>query len=124
MSFDHHGPTQKPRLAVARFVSTCKRFENSLADLLRILGGTSIQFIRCFTPNSSQLPNAFDGGKVLEQMKFGGTVEMVKIMRDGHPTRVRYADLAPGFRKLFTEALANQLQDRPIGQSVSESVSQ
>uniref|UniRef100_A0A6C0LYX8 Myosin motor domain-containing protein n=1 Tax=viral metagenome TaxID=1070528 RepID=A0A6C0LYX8_9ZZZZ len=65
------------------------QFRNSLNDLLKIISSTRQHYIRCIKPNDVNTANNFDKSRVLEQLKYCGVLEAIKIARAGYPIRIK-----------------------------------
>ena len=63
------------------------RFKGQLAALMSKLDMCSPHFIRCIKPNTKLVPQAFDDAVVLQQLRCCGVLEVVRISRQGYPTR-------------------------------------
>jgi len=70
-------------------------FKNQLAGLYQDILNTNPHYIRCVKPNNNKSPHDFDAPMVMEQLKCNGTLEMVRIRREGYPMREEWADLWP-----------------------------
>ena len=66
------------------------RFRMQLAELVTLLDGTDLHFVRCIKPNPRQAPNDYDDRLVLNQLRCCGVLEVVRISRAGYPTRYAY----------------------------------
>ncbi|CAH1772774.1 unnamed protein product [Owenia fusiformis] len=75
-----------PDSAVQKTVSAY--FTSSLTELMRKLLEAEPQFIRCIKPNTDQRPNIFDSRIILQQLRYTGVLETVRIRRMGFPTRL------------------------------------
>lgn len=71
-----------------RFRSVGKVFGNQLCALVDTIGNSSVKFIRCLNPNGVQKPRQFERDYVANQMKAGGLVETVRVLKHGFPHRV------------------------------------
>jgi len=67
-------------------------FRYSLMDLLQKMVNGSPHFVRCIKPNDGKAKNNFDQKKVVEQLRFAGVMETVKIRQHGYSHRISYAD--------------------------------
>lgn len=65
------------------------QFRNSLNELLKIISSTRQHYIRCIKPNDNNIANNFDRLRVLEQLKYCGVLEAIKIARAGYPIRIK-----------------------------------
>ena len=78
--------------------SVSKKFLLGLKQLMREIATTHPYFIRCIKPNQSLKPIEFNTSMVLKQMERSGTIECVKLMQAGFPSRAPYADLQQRFK--------------------------
>eukprot|EP00298_Acanthocystis_sp_HF-20_P018013 c21878_g2_i1.p1 GENE.c21878_g2_i1~~c21878_g2_i1.p1 ORF type:complete len:955 (+),score=506.29 c21878_g2_i1:72-2867(+) len=54
---------------------------------MTIIEGTNPHFIRCIKPNSAKISNEFQGLMVLQQLRYSGVLEAVRIRKSGFPFR-------------------------------------
>jgi hypothetical protein len=66
------------------------KFKNDLDSLMTALRATSPHFIRCIKPNNEQAANKFDAHLVLNQLKYSGLFEAVRIRKVGFPIRIEH----------------------------------
>lgn len=64
------------------------KFKADLDNLMSSLRETSPHFIRCVKPNSDQAPGKFDGQLTLNQLKYSGLFEAIKIRKAGYSVRI------------------------------------
>jgi len=64
-----------------------QNFQNELLKLRKFIETTDLHFIRCIKPNDQNIPNAFNINRVLEQLKYNGVIEAVRVARSGYPIR-------------------------------------
>ena len=48
--------------------------------------------VRCIKPNNLKYPGGFNAVKILEQLRYCGVLETVRIRREGFPVRVAFAE--------------------------------
>lgn len=48
---------------------------------------TSPYFVRCVNPNNQKKPSQFDPDYVLKQLRCGGLIEALRVLKLGFPTR-------------------------------------
>ncbi|KAH8073498.1 hypothetical protein JL721_2799 [Aureococcus anophagefferens] len=82
------GPRDKKKMAAGQTVS--KKFRTQLEELVAILATTSPHYIKCIKPNSSKQPGAYSEQLVVKQLRCSGALEVVRIRREGLPTRVEF----------------------------------
>eukprot|EP01121_Diplochlamys_sp_Union-15-3_P000162 TRINITY_DN1014_c0_g1_i1.p1 TRINITY_DN1014_c0_g1~~TRINITY_DN1014_c0_g1_i1.p1 ORF type:complete len:920 (+),score=212.17 TRINITY_DN1014_c0_g1_i1:54-2813(+) len=84
--------SKNPGASAMKFVSVASQFKTSLGKLMETIEKTSPHYIRCIKPNEEKIPNKLDKSKVLDQLRYGGVLESIKICRAGYPTRRDYTD--------------------------------
>ncbi|KAM4627006.1 unconventional myosin-X-like [Discoglossus pictus] len=77
------------------------QFRESLHSLMAMLSTSNPFFIRCIKPNTDKLPNTFNPAVVLNQLRYSGMLETVKIRRAGYPVRRPYQDFISRYKMLF-----------------------
>lgn len=104
-------------------------FAENLNSLVRTLDLTNPFFIRCIKPNTVKKPKQFDPEYVRPQLRCGGLIQALKIIKCGFPVRVAYSKIWELFGSIlngcstptninfrdFTEAIMMKLGDREIG---------
>uniref|UniRef100_A0A9J7Z9V1 Myosin X n=1 Tax=Cyprinus carpio carpio TaxID=630221 RepID=A0A9J7Z9V1_CYPCA len=73
------------------------QFKNSLHSLMSTLSASNPFFVRCIKPNNSKMPNQFEQSVVLNQLRYSGMLETVKIRRSGFPVRRTFKDFSSRF---------------------------
>uniref|UniRef100_A0A7N6AC52 Myosin X n=1 Tax=Anabas testudineus TaxID=64144 RepID=A0A7N6AC52_ANATE len=68
------------------------QFKVSLHSLMATLSTSNPYFIRCIKPNTHKMPDQFDQTVVLNQLRYSGMLETVKIRRTGFPVRRSFQD--------------------------------
>eukprot|EP00468_Gymnochlora_sp_CCMP2014_P013783 CAMPEP_0167752288 /NCGR_PEP_ID=MMETSP0110_2-20121227/7052_1 /TAXON_ID=629695 /ORGANISM="Gymnochlora sp., Strain CCMP2014" /LENGTH=1575 /DNA_ID=CAMNT_0007637881 /DNA_START=440 /DNA_END=5167 /DNA_ORIENTATION=- len=63
------------------------KFRRQLNELMRTLNQTYPHYIRCIKPNSEKAPMKFVVNMSLEQLRYSGVFEAVKIRKQGFPFR-------------------------------------
>ena len=88
--------TMKPRTP-----TVAARFQESLHQLLGLMSQSHPHFVRCIKPNADKTPMKFDMPLVLEQLRYMGMLETIKIRKVGYPVRVKYLAFAQRYRCLL-----------------------
>uniref|UniRef100_A0A8C3G4G8 Myosin X n=1 Tax=Cyclopterus lumpus TaxID=8103 RepID=A0A8C3G4G8_CYCLU len=73
------------------------QFKDSLHSLMATLSTSNPFFIRCIKPNKHKMPDQFDQTLVLNQLRYSGMLETVKIRRTGFPVRRPFQDFCSRF---------------------------
>ena len=81
--------TMKPRTP-----TVSARFQESLTQLLALMSQSHPHFVRCVKPNGDKTPMKFDMPLVLEQLRYMGMLETIKIRKTGYPVRLKYLAFA------------------------------
>ena len=89
--------TMKPRTA-----TVAARFHDSLQALLESMSKCNPWFVRCLKPNRDKSPMLFDLAVVLEQLRYTGMLETIKIRKTGFPIRMRFDQFLERYRCLLT----------------------
>ncbi|XP_047333889.1 myosin-2-like [Impatiens glandulifera] len=84
------------------------KFKNQLFKLMQQLEGSTPHFIRCIKPNNKKLSGVYEKDLVLEQLRYGGILEVVRISRYGYPTRVTHQEFARRYAFLLPDDYAGE----------------
>ncbi|XP_047340670.1 myosin-2-like [Impatiens glandulifera] len=76
-------------------------FKNQLFKLVQKLESTTPHFILCIKPNNKQLSGMYEKDLVLEQLRSGGVLSVVRISRNRYPTRVTHQEFARRYAVLL-----------------------
>uniref|UniRef100_A0A3Q2ZCP5 Myosin X n=1 Tax=Kryptolebias marmoratus TaxID=37003 RepID=A0A3Q2ZCP5_KRYMA len=88
------------------------QFKASLHSLMATLSTSNPYFIRCIKPNTHKMPDHFDQTVVLNQLRYSGMLETVKIRRTGFPVRRTFQDFCSRYKVLMKGLL---MSDDPRG---------
>jgi myosin heavy subunit len=83
-----HGGGSSKKMASADTVSF--QFRNQLDQLIATLRATHPHYIKCIKANSKKRPGIFEAPLVLKQLRYSGALEVVRIRREGYPTRMPF----------------------------------
>lgn len=64
-----------------------KQFSDSLKILRTRIDATMPHYVRCLKPNDNLEPDNFDPSNIVEQLRYCGVLEAVRVSRAGYPTR-------------------------------------
>ena len=68
-------------------------FAGGIRTLMKNLSSTEPYFVRCVNPNMQKSSSVWDEKVVEHQLRCGGLVEALKVLKLGYPTRVPYDTL-------------------------------
>ncbi|XP_078029548.1 unconventional myosin-X isoform X1 [Epinephelus lanceolatus] len=91
------------------------QFKDSLHSLMATLSTSNPYFIRCIKPNRNKMPDQFDQTLVLNQLRYSGMLETVKIRRTGFPIRRPFQDFCSRYKVLMRGAM---MPDDPRGSCI------
>ncbi|KAM3862134.1 LOW QUALITY PROTEIN: unconventional myosin-X [Diretmus argenteus] len=92
------------------------QFRDSLHSLMATLSASNPFFVRCIKPNMDKNANRFDRDVVLNQLRYSGMLETVKIRRAGFPVRRTFED----FYSRYKMILKNKIHSDDMKASCSE----
>jgi myosin heavy subunit len=83
-----------PRGSVSKLKedSVSKQFVNSLKCLFETLETTQPHFVRCIKPNTYKKADFFNGNETLQQLKYSGMLETIRIRQQGYALRIEHKD--------------------------------
>nr|CAH7758737.1 unnamed protein product [Callosobruchus chinensis] len=88
--------TMKPRTP-----TVAARFSDSLHQLLESMTKCNPWFVRCIKPNNDKAPMKFDMPTVLEQLRYSGMLDTIKIRQSGYPVRMKFHQFVDRYRYLL-----------------------
>ncbi|XP_064163358.1 myosin-IIIb [Anguilla rostrata] len=85
--------------AADNFNSTRKQsvgaqFRHSLAVLMEKMFAANPHFVRCIKPNTNKQPDEVDSKIVMDQLRYNGLLETIRIRRDGFSWRPSFKEFA------------------------------
>ncbi|XP_051893630.1 unconventional myosin-IXb isoform X3 [Pristis pectinata] len=81
--------------------SISAQFQASLNKLMEALGKAEPFFIRCIRSNAKKLELCFDDDLVLQQLKYTGMLETVRIRRSGYSAKYTFQEFKDQFQVLL-----------------------
>ncbi|XP_044126174.1 unconventional myosin-IXb isoform X3 [Bufo gargarizans] len=84
--------------------SISAQFQASLNKLLETLGKAEPFFIRCIRSNSEKMEMTFDEALVLQQLRYTGMLETVRIRRSGYSAKYTYQEFQDQFQVLLPKS--------------------
>uniref|UniRef100_A0AAX7UP92 Myosin X, like 1 n=1 Tax=Astatotilapia calliptera TaxID=8154 RepID=A0AAX7UP92_ASTCA len=94
------------------------QFRDSLHSLMATLSASNPFFVRCIKPNMDKKANQFDPDVVLNQLRYSGMLETVKIRRAGFPVRRTFKDFYSRLEKYMI--LTNKIRSEDEKESCLE----
>ncbi|XP_074857772.1 unconventional myosin-X-like [Carettochelys insculpta] len=93
---------ETPKMGTQRRRPTVSsQFRDSLHSLMATLSSSNPFFIRCIKPNMEKAPNLFNPDIVLNQLRYSGMLETVKVRRAGFPIRRLFQDFISRYKMLM-----------------------
>ncbi|KAK0058154.1 unconventional myosin-XV-like isoform X1, partial [Biomphalaria pfeifferi] len=77
--------TKKPRTP-----TVAANFTESLLSLIDTMSRCNPYFVRCIKPNASKAPMVFEDIVVLDQLRYSGMLETIRIRKIGYPIRIKF----------------------------------
>ncbi|XP_046714339.1 unconventional myosin-IXb isoform X3 [Silurus meridionalis] len=99
-----HDRTTKPLLHLhkkKRPPSISAQFQTSLGKLLETLAKAEPFFIRCLRSNAEKKEMFFDEALILQQLRYTGMLETVRIRRSGYAAKYTFQEFIEQFRVLL-----------------------
>uniref|UniRef100_A0A8C3SGY2 non-specific serine/threonine protein kinase n=1 Tax=Chelydra serpentina TaxID=8475 RepID=A0A8C3SGY2_CHESE len=98
-------------------------WDHSLSVLMERMYSANPHFVRCIKPNSQKEPGVVDSQVVLEQLRYNGLLETIRIRRNGFSWRPSFEEFAERFVKIMKYCLmkvgseSTELKDWRCGKS-------
>ncbi|ESO87137.1 hypothetical protein LOTGIDRAFT_154633 [Lottia gigantea] len=91
--------TLKPKTA-----TVAASFGESLLSLIDTMTRCNPYFIRCIKPNTTKTAMHFDESVILQQLRYTGMMETIRIRKMGYPIRVKFPHFIERYRCLLLGA--------------------
>lgn len=110
-------PKLRRRSSVIGAVGIASQFKQQLAGLIEVVQQTQTHYIRCIKPNDTSAKNRFDLSKVASQLRYGGVLKAVEIMRQSFPVRMPHGEFVKQYKMLVP---CSKKYDSSIAELVKE----
>ncbi|KAF4520564.1 hypothetical protein B566_EDAN011117 [Ephemera danica] len=101
--------TMKPRTP-----TVAARFHDSLQQLLESMSKCNPWFVRCIKPNNEKTAMKFDMPIVLEQLRYTGMLETIRIRKTGYPVRMKFNQFLERYRYLLGSGARHPQRGAPM----------
>ncbi|WOL02730.1 Myosin-9 like [Canna indica] len=106
----------------SKFSSIGSRFKLQLQALTETLNCTQPHFIRCVKPNNVLKPAVFENFNVIQQLRCGGVIEVIRISCAGYPTRKTFCEFLLRFDLLAPKVLDGNYDDKIACQKILDKI--
>lgn len=118
-----------PRGANGRFVTmkprtptVAARFSDSLQQLLQSMAKCNPWFVRCIKPNNDKHALRMDMPCVLQQLRYLGMLDTIRIRRMGYPVRLRFQHFVERYRHMLKSPLPRGAPYRDLCRNVLDTL--
>lgn len=80
--------------------SVNRAFRKNLSSLMKMISKTDTHYIRCIKPNEQNKAEIYDRSKVVQQLRYAGVLEAIRVARAGYPIRIKHAEFYDKYKIL------------------------
>eukprot|EP01038_Epipyxis_sp_PR26KG_P015212 gene15212-20491_t len=103
--------TNKSNSKKGNKLTLCAKFKNDLDNLMTTLRSTAPHFIRCIKPNNEQSPNKFESNLALNQLKYSGLFDAIRIRKSGYAIRIPHDQFIRRYRVCSSVSYPKNIQN-------------
>ena len=89
-----------PDMKQAGILTASSHFRNQLDGLMNMLKDTKPYYIRCIKPNTTQSPLTMQPALVLQQLRYSGLLEVIRLRLEGFPIQSTFREFYHQFKVL------------------------
>lgn len=97
--------TMKPRTP-----TIAAGFHTSLGNLIEAMSKCHPFFVRCVKPNNDKIPMSFDSNVVLDQLRYTGMLETIRIRKEGFSVRITFDVFVQRYHALLIDGPKSKTQ--------------
>lgn len=109
--------TMKPRTP-----TVAARFSDSLQHLLQSMAKSNPWFVRCIKPNNDKHALRMDMPCVLQQLRYLGMLDTIRIRQKGYPVRLRFQHFVERYRHMLKSPLPRGTPYRDLCRNVLDTL--
>lgn len=87
------------------------KFRQQIKTLMEELNSCECHFIRCIKPNETKSPETFIPALTLQQIKYMGILDTIKVRKDSFPVRRLYKNFYKRYEELHEEQCKIKFED-------------
>ena len=92
-------------------VTVGTQFKTQLAELLSVIKSTAPHYVRCLKPNDRAASGEIVRNRLVDQLRYGGVLEAVKVARAGYPVRMLLKDFCTRYFYMVSMTMQAALKD-------------